>query len=71
MCCFVFLLHFITLHLFIYLADAFIQSDFKEGALQKCIQVTDHNNEIAPNITGGQNVKDKLWKANKRQWEEP
>ena len=52
---------------FIHLADAFIQSDYQGRALHK---VTEHNNEIAPNIVGSQIMKHTLWKAKKCQWEE-
>ena len=44
---FVLLLTFTYMHS----ADAFIQSDFQERVL-KSAKVTDHNNEIAPNIAG-------------------
>ena len=55
---------------FSHLADAFIQSDLQERALQKVRRSMIINNTIAPNIVGSQNMKHTLWKANKCQREE-
>ena len=56
---------------FSHLADALIQRDLQERALQK-VYLVDHKQRNTPkNIAGSQNMKHTLWKANKCQWVEP